>query len=342
MSLSKALPVLLLTITTSLAAQTLFNAKPLEDLGTGTYLGFQGGLYEKGSNAVPADHDQDGQTLMSQIAPINGKIVFLSIGMSNAKYEFGAFLPLAAGSSKVNHSTLAIANGADGDAIACYWGVATGDITMLCPGAIGIQNEYDRVLQTVLQPQGLTEDQVQVAWLYNADPYPTKSLPARNADAYTLERYLGDIARAARTRYPNLKLMFLSSREYAGYATANLNPEPYAYEAGFSSKWLIQAQINQIRTGQIDPIAGDLNYNTGMVPWLVWAAYTWADGPHPRSDGFFWCDGQRQAPCNGQIDVQADGTHPNAVGSHNMAVLQLNYFLTSPYATSWFLAGGQH
>ena len=35
--------------------------------------------------------------------------------------------------------------------------------------------------------------------------------------------------------------MFLQSRTYGGYATTNENPDPYAYEYGFATKWLIQA-----------------------------------------------------------------------------------------------------
>ena len=57
-----------------------------------------------------------------------------------------------------------------------------------------------------------------------------------------------------------------------------MNPEPYAYESGFSMKWLIEAQINQMETGVIDPDAGDLDYDSGVAPWLAWGTYLWADG----------------------------------------------------------------
>ena len=40
--------------TAALAAN--FGATPLNDLGSGTYLGFAGGLYENGTNQPPADH----------------------------------------------------------------------------------------------------------------------------------------------------------------------------------------------------------------------------------------------------------------------------------------------
>jgi hypothetical protein len=345
MSISRILAVLLFTtglwaqsFSSSVLVEQSFSATPLMDLGTGTYLGFEGGLYENGSNKVPVDHDEAGLDLMSQIKPINGKIVFLGIGMSNAGEVFGTFIQLAKSNPGVNHNTLDIIIGAGQGQIACYWTVAFGSPTKFCPLDPPTTNEYDRVQTQVLTPAHLTEDQVQVIWLYDCDKYPTMSLPLSKADAFTLEGYFGGIARAVRLRYPNVQLMFLTTREYAGYAKTTLNPEPYAYESGFSAKWVIQAQIKQIRTGQVDAIAGNLDYSKGVAPWIAWSAYTWADGTTPRSDGLVWCNGQPGSPCFGDVDVGSDGTHPTQEGRQDLAVLLMNYFLNSPYAAKWFLA----
>ena len=102
---------------------------------------------------------------------------------------------------------------------------------------------YDWIVSNWLTPNGLSEKQVDAAWLKVADAQPTLSLPNSNADAFVLEKEMGDITRAMKVRYPNLKEVFVSSRIYAGYASSSLNPEPYAYETAFAVRDLIQAQI---------------------------------------------------------------------------------------------------
>ena len=315
----------LLLLTSALWAQS-FVAKPLPDLGPSKYKGFEGGLYEKGSNEVPRDHAADGLALAAQVRPIRGKFVLLAIGMSNATIEFRVFEQLAAADTGVNHTSLAVVNGAQGAMTACFWRFATENpVQSGCRAPHPIPNQYDRIRDELLKPAGLAEDQVEVIWLKNADPRPTVALPAPDADAYAYERELGETARAARTRYPNLKLMFISSRVYAGYAALPLNPEPYAYEYGFSVKWAIQSQIDQMRSGELDPIAGDLDYKKGVAPWIAWGPYLWADGTVPRSDGLTWKPSE----------FQSDGTHPNKEGVNKVAHMLLDFFESSPYAP-WF------
>ncbi len=310
---------------------------PLDDLGSGTYLGFTGGLYPNGSDAVPAMHSAAGIVRANAVQPLDGngrpsssgKIVLLSIGMSNTTQEFCSassdlpcnpwtFMGQAAADSSVNHTTLAIVNGAMGGRSASFW------VSPTLP-------DYDRIRDTRLVPQGLSEQQVQIVWLKVADAGPTISLPSTEADAYLLESEIANILRALKVRYPHLSMVFASSRIYAGYATTTLNPEPYAYESGFSVKWAVQAQVNQMANGGVveDRNAGDLNYNT-VAPWVAWGPYLWANGTHPRSDGLTWI----------QADFQSDGTHPSQSGQSKVATMLLNYFKTSPHTRCWFLSSG--
>ena len=329
---------------------------PLMDMTPSeNYLTFQGGLYENSSGTAPPDHDRAGLAAAATIQPLDingnpsasGKIVFVAVGRSTTVDEFAAFMNQAAANSSVNHATLVIVNGALSGAMPCVWTVASG----LPPCDPSLGNQYDRVRDSVLAPLGLTEKQIQAAWIeeYNADPAgdgfqslcdPTVagcSNSASQTEALRYEQQLGGTLRAAKTRWPNLQQAFHSSRIYGGYATTNHSSEPYPYEYGFSVKWLIQAQILQIRGGgtSIDPTAGDLNYQVGAAPWTAWGPYTWANGDIPRSDGLVWCNGQAGSPCNGEVDFQTDGTHPNPQGDTKVASLLMNFFLNSPY-TPWF------
>jgi hypothetical protein len=306
---------------------------PLNDLGAGLYLNqFQGGLYPDGSNIAPPAHSAAGVERAAAIEPLNtqgqpdpnGKYVLVSIGMSNTTQEFCSqnglspcgswtFMGQTAANSAVNHSTLFIVNGAKGGKSATYWDSPT-------------DPDYDRIVTEWLTPNGLSEQQVQIAWVKVANPNPTTSLPNANSDAYRLVDQMGDIARALKIRYPNLQQVFFSSRIYAGYASTTLNPEPYAYESGLAVKWLIEAQINQMSGGGINTTAGDLNYTSGIAPWLAWGPYPWADGLNPRSDGLTW---QQQ-------DFQSDGTHPSQSGEQKVGAMLLNFMLNSEFTQEWF------
>ena len=312
---------------------------PLTELGAGTYKGFTGGLYPAGSNLEPAAHSAVGLTRAQGIVPrdtagtpnAGGKIVLLSIGMSNTTQEFCAgsstttscsawsFMGQAAADTSVNRTTLVIVNGARGGQDAQTWDAAT-------------DANYDSVRLNRLGPLGLTERQVQVAWVKQADAGPQDSLASSQAEAYLLETRLGNIVRALKTRYPNLTLVFLSSRIYAGYATTTLNPEPHAYESGFAVKWLAQAQIDQMASGGAvtDSRAGDLNYDTG-APWIGWGPYLWAEGTTPRQgDGLIW-----------QLaDFAPDGTHPSQSGQQKVGTMLLGFFKASPFTKCWFVNGG--
>lgn len=313
-------------------SQTSVGLVPLNDLGTGKYLGlYEGGLYPFGLNVPPPAHADAGVVRALAVQPLSplgqpapdGKAVLLSIGMSNTTQEFCSqsgnppcdpwtFTGQALAHPGVNHDWLVLANGAKGGQTASTWDSP-------------LDLNYDRVRDQVLAPMGLTEAQVQAVWVKVANGQPTVSLPAPNADAFALLADMGEIARAVRIRYPNIRVAFFSSRIYAGYATTALNPEPYAYESAFAVKWLIQAQIKQMQTGVPDPAAGDLNFNT-VAPWLAWGPYLWADGLTPRSDGLTW-------KC---ADFQSDGTHPAQPGEEKVGDLLLDFMLNSPFAVPWF------
>jgi hypothetical protein len=306
------------------------------DLLTNTYHGHAGGLYPGGINFAPPDHDSAAKARRNSIKPLDvngdespfGKFVLLSIGGSNATQEWCSassgppcaawtLMGRAAVDPMVNHYTMVIVNGAADAQDAPDWTAPT-------------SANYERIKVGRLAPLGLSENQVQAVWMNLADPKPTVSLPADSADANTLLANLGLVVRALRARYPYLRLVFVSSREYGGYATIDLNPEPYAYESGFSVKWVIESQINEMRGQPANPRAGTLDYVKRAAPLILWGPYLWAAGATPRSDAFAWLP----------TDFEADGTHPSQAGESKVAERLLDFFKNSPYTRCWFVNGG--
>ncbi len=289
--------------------------KPLPELGSSLYLGYQGGLYPGGVNVCPPQHDSAGRAIAQQVVPLNqsgahdalnGKIVLLSIGMSNTTQEFSEFKRTADADAAKN-PRLAIVDGAQGGQTAAVISNPTATFWSV----------IDQRLQTV----GVTRQQVQVAWVKEADAAPSKAFPAH---AQILETELQAIARILKSFYANIRIAYVSSRIYAGYATTNLNPEPYAYESGFAVQWLMQKQIS-----------GDTSLAYAQprqrAPWLSWGPYLWADGMTPRSsDGLVWL----------ASDYTADGTHPSSNGQKKVAAMLLSFFKSDPTAVPWFLKAG--
>lgn len=285
---------------------------PINDLGTGTYLGAQGGLYPGGSNVRPATHNQNGLYLATNVVqprnrqgavdPVNGRVVFVSTGMSNTTQEFSYFIQSVQGDPRL-HPKLAMVDGAQGGRDAVDWS---------SPNSTTWSVLADR-----LAAAGVTAPQVQVMWLKHQ--IKGDGLVAFPQDAQYLRDRLRDIVTIARSRYPNLRLGFLSSRSYGDYNGAARGKG--AYEQAFAVKWLIQDQIN-----------GDarLNYgNGGPAPWLAWGPYLWADGLAGRSDGLTWACG----------DFVTDGIHPSASGKAKVKGQLLDFLTGDPAATPWFLAG---
>ena len=299
---------------------TNLGIKPLPETGLGAYKGYPGGLYPNYANNRPPAHFAAGMMIATnQIQPLDmsgnptnsGKIVLLSIGMSNTTDEWASlgsspFKALADADPSKNPK-LVIVDGAQGGQASTDW--------------TNFNSATWSTVASRLAAAGVSTSQVQVLWMKHARRNPAGS-GAFPLHAQALQGDEEIILRDAKLRYPNLGIAYLSSRTRAYTSdSSTLNPEPYAFESGFSVKWLVEQQI-----------AGHLNYDTNLgpavVPWLSWGPYLWADGTRPRGDGFTWL-------CS---DVQSDFTHPTDTGGvPKVAHELLAFFKTDPTATPWFL-----
>lgn len=287
---------------------------PLDDTGSfKTYKSEDGGLYGGGKNEPPEAHLAAAKAELAKIVPLDadgkpaadGKIAFISISMSNATMEFSAF-KRAADSDAQKSPLLTIVDCAQGGKAMAQW---------VDPNAPPWAEADKR-----LAAANISKQQVQVAWVKLANMKPTGDLAEHGRK---LEKDTLQVLNNAKARFPNLRIVYLGSRIYGGYATTPLNPEPYAYEGAFAVRWLIQDQIKGEASLNYDPAHGAVK-----APLLLWGPYFWADGMTPRkSDGLIW----------EQKDVGADGTHPSESGKQKVVDMLLKFCKTDPLAMSWFV-----
>ncbi len=281
--------------------------KPLTDMtAEETYEGEDGGLYGKGSNLPPESLKKSADTALAQIKPLDaegkpsegGKIAFVSISMSNATQEFSFFKSIADKDSRKSDK-LTIVDCAQGGQTMAAWAQPEG---RPWPEAM------NRLKAAEVSPQ-----QVQVAWvkLANAGPSGSKTEHLATLEADTIK-----VLHLLKERFPNLRIAYLASRIYAGYASTGLNPEPYAYEGAFAVRHLIQQQIS-----------GDESLALSKSPLLLWGPYLWADGEKGRK-----YDDLKYT----KEDFGPDGTHPSNTGREKVAKQLLEFFATNPLAKSWF------
>ncbi len=295
---------------------------PVTEMGEGTHKGEDGGLYGDGRNAPPPAHREAALKEATQIVPRDadgkpspeGKVVLVSIGMSNTSQEFSEFKQVA-DSDPQKSAALVIVNGAQGGQDASRWAAPE-------PGSRGGRRDVWAVLDQRLRSTGVTAQQVQVVWIKQALARPDR-FGAFPDHARKMQADLVTALNRLKKRFPNLRIAYLSSRIYAGYARSALNPEPYAYEGAFTVRWLIQAQIKGDADLNYDPERGEVT-----APLLLWGPYLWGDGVTPRKhDGVVW---ERE-------DLADDGTHPSMSGRRKVASLLLSFFKTDPSARPWFL-----
>jgi len=294
---------------------------PLTDLGTKEYQGFPGGLYPDGKNERPSGHEAAGLELAKQVQPLDaggkpsadGKIVLLSVGMSNTNQAFGGFMRVATNDKDINPKVVLV-NGAQGGMTAAL-----------------IQNEggsrpngqpvsYWPRVDNLLAQAEVTRAQVQAVWIKQADAGPNEGFPKY---AQKLHGELAKIVQVLHRRFPNVRLVYLSSRTYGGFAKTRLNPEPYAYESGFSVKWLIEQQLKGEPALNYDRARGEVK-----APWLSWGPYLWARGSDKRSDGFSYDESDFSA---------SDGTHESQAGVMKIGNQLLQFFKTDSTTKGWFV-----
>lgn len=271
---------------------------PLPDLGVGTYLGQQGGLYAGGSNAMPASH----ALAAPSISPVGNVIGMASLGMSNCNFECVNLEALFNQNKDKINPLFKFGNGAVPGSAADHWINPTnpcwgGFASALHAAGIGpgqLQVVLFKMASAIRSPQG------------GPFPYVPPGMPFPQRVTHEQQRFR-QIVDLLLSKYPSVKRVYCYSRIYGGYGT--LSPEPWAYENSFSLKWMIEDSIN----------------NPGKPPWLAWAGCLWADGVRQRQDGLSYA-------CS---DFGPDGTHPADGAKGKVAGRLLSFFLFDATCKGW-------
>lgn len=299
---------------------------PITTLGTDTFMGEQGGLYPGGSNVMPTMHTKAGKSIGNSIKPLNaagevdfenGVVLFAGFGASTAGNTFNYL------KNTIDTSTINIYNPCL-KFITCTIG-GKGLETMIPPQ----HNWYWTFIgDSIPESKGFTRDQVQIGWLKTASKTDSVAeFPMQPDSLYA--KYIPSIQRL-KENFPNLKILYISSHAYGGYAgelsdNAELAGEPAAYYGGFAVKWVIEDQING---------SPELKYRGGGTnsPWLSWGPYFWADGLTPRAnDGLTWeCE---------DYDEFGGGFHLSSQGLQKEMDMLIDFFMTNSSSKKWFKNG---
>ena len=313
--------IIMLSIFTTLAAMftraqgvDVKTLPPIDELGTGTYMGKQGGLYPNGSNTMPEAFYADAVLMAQSVQPLNsqgkpdpnGKIGLITIGASTVAM-FSKGLENMVPSHKGVNKEISFVN--------C--GIGGQDLSdIMEPSA-----NFWKVIDGRLSESGLTFDQVQVIW------FQEDNLRNREDGFESRGKQLVDdftyMVNFCKKRYPNLKLFYVTGRhttEFMPPEGKDKHREPKAYINGWACKWLIEKQIEGDKS---------LAYKgeDAVAPLILWGPYFWTQGDKPRTDGYTW---------NKQL-VSNDGVHPTDLGIERVSKDLVDFWSTDPVSQLWFL-----
>ena len=246
---------------------TNLGVAPLNEMAFAAYASNKGGLYPNYANTRPPAHEAMGVAIANSIQPLDtngtpnpstGKIGLLSIGMSNVTLEWAVggsnhFRFQATNDPSLNPRVVIADGGISGKDAVLWTNYPSSNWWFVVTNGLG--------------SAGITTNQVQAIWMKQAIRIPGTNGGPFPAHAQLLRTMTGQIVRNAKQAFPNLRLMYLASRTRA-YTNADPfapNPEPFAFESGFSVRWVIEDQLKMTNNLNFNPTNGPV-----VAPWLSW------------------------------------------------------------------------
>lgn len=268
-------------------------------------------LYPNGSNAMPVSHHTAGEAIAAGLLPLNasgnvdlagGKIVMVAEGMSNTNDEMTRFMQTLLANNPAVNPRLQFKNlSQPGCNLTCWVEKGVGTI--------------DPQVQIVLMKHSNNVPQLaNGAPRVPNEPFTTAASKRFPRHAQITQGQLKKRILDLKIKYPNLKLLYLTSRIYGGWSCPPAPEisfrEPVAYEEGFSVKWLVESQV--LGTDAALSFSGP----NAQAPWLAWGPYIW-DSTWPQ-------------------DWYRDDVHPCTTGQLVVAQKWYDFLMQDSSARPWF------
>jgi hypothetical protein len=288
---------------------------PINDLGKGTFQGYQGGLFPGGSNKIPAgDYATDLMRVCRNIQPLDtfgnvsssGKITFISLGGSTGGHNMRQLKAQTEGNPLTNQNLLLL-NCDNGKRTASlnsqsnpndpYWN----HVTQILTG--GTHSSYRQVQIVYVEADDTSKLNI---------TFPDRALLVKDDLKACLQVY--------KQKFPNLKIVYVLGRTRTFGNQQLFNREPSPYYFGWACKWMIEDQMNGVK-------GTEYKGKNAVIPMITWGWYQWADSLPRKTDGFYW----RQSETK-------DGLHATDIGQDTLATRFQNFLFTDKYASAWYAA----
>ena len=287
---------------------------PLNDLGTGLYRGYTGGLYPGGANKPPTKYAADLLLISKNIIPIDvngepssekGCIVFISMGGSTGGKNMTALIDKTKDNPLTN-PYLKLMNGNQPAQKAPLSAIADS------------ASDYWQHITQILALHKSGFKQVQVVYLETDDGVLTAKFPNR---PMIIKNKIEDCLRTMKLMFTNLKVVYVLGRTRTfSNTTTPWNTEPSPYYFGWACKWAIEDQINKVP-------GTEYKGENKVAPILAWGFYQWADSLPRATDNFYW-----------RYSETKDGLHANEAGQDTLSTRFQKFLLSDIYASKWYKA----
>ncbi len=286
---------------------------PINDLSTGTFNGYIGGLYPEGLNHPTGIYANDLLKICRNIIPLdtfgnkneNGNIEFISLGWSIGGQNMKVLVQKTEGNPLTNPKL-------------SLQSISLGSGEARLNDILNPDDPYWNTVAKKLKQANSSFRQIQIIYLDTEDSSKVIGFPDR---PLLVKDDLESCFRTLQQKFPNVKLVYLVARTttFGKTHVHDFNAEPNPYYFGWACKWAIEDQMNGVE-------GTEYKGPHKVSPMITWGFYEWATSTPRITDGFKWTEDL----------MNDDGLHPNDAGHDTLMTRFQNFLLTDRSAKQWY------